>query len=44
MRSLRSAEANDDDLDVTIRFMDAHGHHWLRSVDHVELDKRAKGR
>jgi hypothetical protein len=33
-----------EDLDVTIRFMDAHGNHWLRSLDHVELDKHAKAR
>jgi hypothetical protein len=31
-----------EDLDVTIRFMDAHGNHWLRSLDSVKLDKRAK--
>jgi hypothetical protein len=27
------------DLEVTIQFMDAHGHHWLRSLDDVKLDK-----
>lgn len=32
--------AKPDDLDVTIRFMDAHGHHWLRSLNSVALDKR----
>jgi hypothetical protein len=37
-----AAEVNDDDLEVTVRFMDAHGHHWLRSVDSVQLDKRAE--
>jgi hypothetical protein len=41
VRSLRSAEANDDDLDVAIRFMDAHGNRWLRSLDTVKLVKRA---
>ncbi len=33
--------ADPADLDVTIRFMDAHGHHWLRSLDSVKLAKRA---
>jgi hypothetical protein len=36
----REANAEPSDLDVTIRFMDAHGHHWLRSVDEVTLLKR----
>jgi hypothetical protein len=33
----RSDNAEPADLDVTIRFMDAHGHHWLRSLDSVKL-------
>jgi hypothetical protein len=34
-----SDNAEPDDLDVTIRFMDAHGHHWMRRANSVELAK-----
>ena len=32
--------AKDEDVDATVRFMDAHGHHWLRSMDAVTLLRR----
>jgi hypothetical protein len=32
--------AEPSDLSVTIRFMDADGNHWLRSLDSVKLAKR----
>jgi hypothetical protein len=34
-----SDNAEPDDVDVTVRFMDAHGHHRLRRVNSVELAK-----
>jgi hypothetical protein len=34
------ADADPADLDVTIRFMDAHGYHWMRSFNTVDLLKR----
>jgi hypothetical protein len=34
-----SDNAERDDLDVTIRFMDAHRHHWMRRANSVELAK-----